>query len=72
MTQFDEADLLCQLNSALVGFLMALTPLSCALMGWRGASGGGAATMYVITTPYPPLILNITRRRSLTCAVSIF
>ncbi|KAM0458559.1 hypothetical protein ACHAPV_005951 [Trichoderma viride] len=24
---------------ALVGFLMALTPLSCALMGWRGAGG---------------------------------
>ncbi|KAL6795932.1 GPR1/FUN34/yaaH family domain-containing protein [Trichoderma sp. SZMC 28013] len=32
---------------ALVGFLMALTPLSCSLMGWRGASGGGAATIPV-------------------------
>ncbi|KAK1239391.1 hypothetical protein MKX07_008879 [Trichoderma sp. CBMAI-0711] len=32
---------------ALVGFLMALTPLSCNLMGWRGASGGGAATIPV-------------------------
>ncbi|KAL7894995.1 GPR1/FUN34/yaaH family domain-containing protein [Trichoderma sp. SZMC 28014] len=30
---------------ALVGFLMALTPLSCALMGWRGAGGDGAATI---------------------------
>ncbi|KAK7756676.1 hypothetical protein SLS62_001117 [Diatrype stigma] len=27
----------------LVGFLMCLTPLSCNLMGWRGASGAGAA-----------------------------
>lgn len=35
------------LYSALVGFLMALTPLSCALMGWRGAGGDGAATMCV-------------------------
>ncbi|KAM0513947.1 hypothetical protein ACHAPE_007302 [Trichoderma viride] len=32
---------------ALVGFLMALTPLSCALMGWRGAGGDGAATIPV-------------------------
>lgn len=28
---------------ALVGFLIALTPLSCDLMGWRGAGGNGAA-----------------------------
>ncbi|KAK8210118.1 hypothetical protein M8818_003605 [Zalaria obscura] len=28
---------------ALVGFLLSLTPLSCELMGWRGASGNGAA-----------------------------
>lgn len=27
----------------LVGFLIALTPLSCDLMGWRGAGGNGAA-----------------------------
>ncbi|KAH6677637.1 hypothetical protein B0J14DRAFT_690144 [Halenospora varia] len=27
----------------LVGFVIALTPLCCALMGWRGAGGGGAA-----------------------------
>ncbi|PTB40130.1 uncharacterized protein TrAFT101_004829 [Trichoderma asperellum] len=32
---------------ALVGFLMSLTPLSCALMGWRGAGGDGAATIPV-------------------------
>lgn len=29
--------------SALVGFLLSLTPLSCDLMGWRGAGGNGAA-----------------------------
>ncbi|KIM93817.1 hypothetical protein OIDMADRAFT_172920 [Oidiodendron maius Zn] len=29
----------------LVGFVIALTPLSCALMGWRGAGGGGAANI---------------------------
>ncbi|KAH8900134.1 hypothetical protein GQ53DRAFT_869462 [Thozetella sp. PMI_491] len=27
----------------LVGFLLALTPLACDLMGWRGAGGSGAA-----------------------------
>ncbi|KFY69777.1 hypothetical protein V499_09756 [Pseudogymnoascus sp. VKM F-103] len=27
----------------LTGFVIALTPLCCALMGWRGAGGGGAA-----------------------------
>ncbi|PSK33943.1 Protein alcS [Elsinoe australis] len=30
---------------ALVGFLLALTPLSCMLMGWRGSGGAGAANM---------------------------
>jgi uncharacterized protein len=30
---------------ALVGFLISLTPLSCDLMGWRGAGGNGAASM---------------------------
>jgi hypothetical protein len=30
--------------SALIGFLLALHPLSMTLMGWRGAGGGGAAT----------------------------
>lgn len=29
---------------ALVGFLLSLSPLSCDLMGWRGAGGNGAAT----------------------------
>ncbi|KAF6816467.1 gpr1 fun34-class plasma membrane protein [Colletotrichum musicola] len=28
---------------AIVGFLISLTPLSCDLMGWRGAGGSGAA-----------------------------
>ena len=31
------------MNSALVGFLLSLTPLSCILMGWRGAGGSGAS-----------------------------
>ncbi|OBT61445.1 hypothetical protein VE03_08949 [Pseudogymnoascus sp. 23342-1-I1] len=30
---------------ALIGLLLALTPLSCDLMGWRGAGGSGAASM---------------------------
>lgn len=29
---------------ALAGFLLSLTPLSCDLMGWRGAGGNGAAS----------------------------
>ncbi|KAI4179636.1 MAG: hypothetical protein L6R41_007720 [Letrouitia leprolyta] len=29
---------------ALVGFILSLTPLSCDLMGWRGAGGNGAAS----------------------------
>lgn len=29
--------------SALIGFLVSLSPLSCDLMGWRGAGGSGAA-----------------------------
>jgi len=29
----------------LLGFLIASTPLAAALMGWRGAGGGGAATI---------------------------
>lgn len=29
---------------ALVGFLLCLSPLSCDLMGWRGAGGNGAAS----------------------------
>lgn len=30
---------------ALLGFLLCLSPLSCDLMGWRGAGGNGAAGM---------------------------
>jgi hypothetical protein len=30
-----------------MGFLIASAPLGCALMGWRGAGGGGAATIGV-------------------------
>lgn len=32
---------------ALVGFLLSLTPLSCDLMGWRGAGGNGASDIGV-------------------------
>ncbi|KAK5997773.1 Protein alcS [Cladobotryum mycophilum] len=32
---------------AIVGFLLSLTPLSCDLMGWRGAGGNGAASIAV-------------------------
>ncbi|KIV83634.1 hypothetical protein PV11_05640 [Exophiala sideris] len=35
---------------ALVGFCLGLTPLSCDLMGWRGAGGAGAASTSVFTT----------------------
>lgn len=31
------------LDSALVGFLLSLSPLSADLMGWRGAGGNGSA-----------------------------
>ena len=30
-----------------MGFLVASAPLGCALMGWRGSGGGGAATIGV-------------------------
>lgn len=30
--------------SALIGFLISLSPLSCDLMGFRGAGGNGAAS----------------------------
>jgi hypothetical protein len=32
------------IHRALAGFLLSLTPLSCDLMGWRGAGGNGAAS----------------------------
>lgn len=31
--------------SGLLGFVIASAPLGAALMGWRGAGGGGAATI---------------------------
>lgn len=33
--------------SALIGFLLSLTPLSNVLLGWRGSGGLGAAEVYV-------------------------
>jgi len=30
---------------AVIGFVLSLTPLSCDLMGWRGAGGNGAASI---------------------------
>ena len=33
-----------QVIRALIGFVLSLTPLSCDLMGWRGAGGTGAAS----------------------------
>jgi hypothetical protein len=32
-------------RSALVGFLLSLTPLSWTLMGWRGAGASGSASI---------------------------
>ena len=37
--------------SALVGFLLSLTPLSCQLMGWRGAGGNGASDTGMSSIP---------------------
>jgi len=34
-------------DSALVGFLLSLSPLSCILMGWQGAGGSGASDVGV-------------------------
>lgn len=34
-------------SSGLLGFLMSLSPLSCILMGWRGAGGSGASNVGV-------------------------
>lgn len=38
-------DAVADVNSALVGFLLSLTPLSWTLMGWRGAGGSGSASI---------------------------
>lgn len=32
-------------SQALLGFLLSLSPLSCDLMGWRGAGGNGIASI---------------------------
>lgn len=37
---------------ALLGFLLSLSPLSCDLMGWRGAGGNGAAGTSVFSVSY--------------------
>lgn len=44
---------------ALLGFLMSLTPVTNALMGWRGAGGLGAAEMYVTSSDSFPKKQNI-------------
>lgn len=35
------------ISRAISGFILSLTPLSCTLMGWRGAGGNGAANVGV-------------------------
>lgn len=43
---------------ALLGYLLSLSPLSCELMGWRGAGGAGIATTgvyYFIVSPLLPV-----------------
>ena len=44
-----------QVQSALIGFLISLSPLSCQLMGWRGAGGNGASDTGVSSFPRPYL-----------------
>lgn len=41
----------------LMGFLLAATPNSCVLMGWRGAGGNGGAILYAAFEPGVKLIL---------------
>jgi hypothetical protein len=57
-------DLADHASSGLVGFVVALMPLACTLMGWRGTNIGpnsGAANMYVTqpTTPHRISIDNL-------------
>src|SRR4051812_19561962 len=40
---------------SIVGFLLCLSPLSCDLMGWRGAGGNGAASVYVQVPSQRPI-----------------
>ncbi len=45
---------------ALLGYLLSLSPLSCELMGWRGAGGAGIATTgayYFIVSSLLPIFL---------------
>lgn len=37
--------LVANFSQALLGFLLSLSPLSCDLMGWRGAGGNGIASI---------------------------
>lgn len=48
----------------LPGFLMSTTPLSCDLMGWKGADGNGAAT---VSHPYPKENVSGVARNELLC-----
>lgn len=41
---------------AVLGLVMALTPFSCDIMGWRGAGGDGSASMLVI--PFTSLLVD--------------
>lgn len=49
---------------ALLGFLLSLSPLSCQMMGWRGAGGGADAGIagvgsyyFIVCVPSLPLEL---------------
>ena len=43
--QYSNFSIANNILSALLGFLLSLSPLSADLMGWRGAGGNGAAGM---------------------------
>jgi hypothetical protein len=43
--QYSNLSIANNILSALLGFLLSLSPLSADLMGWRGAGGNGAAGM---------------------------
>ena len=43
---------------ALLGLVMALTPFSCDIMGWRGAGGNGAASTLVATSDHILMTVN--------------
>lgn len=56
---------------ALLGYLLSLSPLSCELMGWRGAGGAGIATTgayyFIVSSLLPVPIANL----GLTCFTSV-